>query len=561
MLNLRGLLNKILELGTESIADQSELDRIVLSNKLSLILSFIASLYIVLFPIIELPKLGIIASITTLGFLFVIFLNWKQFFITAKIFLELNVAFTLFYFSSTLGRSSGIQTVFFSHIILPFVIFNFNQKKLIFFSVLFSLVCYGMLELTNYGLLSRIIISNKCMLWIHISSVSATLLINVISIIFFLVANESTKLEINRKNEDLIIQTQTSQEQTMLAQESQKEAEKERNKTLEINEKLILETKKREVTLENLNYALQLAQKKEAENKLLLEKELEDKKNIQILKNQAESQNRILQENLVIIENQNQFLENQKKKLERALQYERDIKKGSQVQAMTLPQTRPEEIFLEVVYIPARGMSGDTWNWRYLGKTKIFVFLADVQGKGVASSYAGIIFNERLALYLENYPNPESLSLAEITRKMQIMADRPPFDRLKVALVAFLIDIQEKILYCLNAGVQVAPVFQGKINRVFESQGPPIGYDISDEYPIEFVRFEPGDRLIAGSDGLEDIQNKDGERFGEERCQTLIKNIIGLPKEEVLPRSKESLLSFQNEAEQPDDVTILFTQW
>ena len=75
------------------------------------------------------------------------------------------------------------------------------------------------------------------------------------------------------------------------------------------------------------------------------------------------------------------------------------------------------------------------------------------------------------------------------------------------------------------------------------------------------LSFQPGDTLVCYSDGATDaVRSKDGEMYGLERLEQTVAKHGHRPAQELVDTIVEEIDSFRNEAEQPDDLTLLVTK-
>ena len=87
---------------------------------------------------------------------------------------------------------------------------------------------------------------------------------------------------------------------------------------------------------------------------------------------------------------------------------------------------------------------------------------------------------------------------------------------------------------------------------------PPLG--IEDEYDFTespIIPITKGLRVCAYSDGLTDMMNIYGERYGEEQTTTLIKNLHATPLKTVKKAVTKEIENWIGTASLADDVTLM----
>lgn len=62
--------------------------------------------------------------------------------------------------------------------------------------------------------------------------------------------------------------------------------------------------------------------------------------------------------------------------------------------------------------------------------------------------------------------------------------------------------------------------------------------------------------ILIGTDGIWDLENNEGERFGKERTQELIKEYAQLSAREITNRILEAIEIFRGGRSQNDDITL-----
>jgi sigma-B regulation protein RsbU (phosphoserine phosphatase) len=116
-----------------------------------------------------------------------------------------------------------------------------------------------------------------------------------------------------------------------------------------------------------------------------------------------------------------------------------------------------------------------------------------------------------------------------------------------------------ELTYC-NAG-HVPPILlsaDGRVSRLAAS-GTVAGLFDDATYDESTVSMQPGDLLVAFSDGVTEPENDSGE-FGEERLIALIQEHREEPLSRIGQAITNAVAEWIGSAEQPDDVTVVLAR-
>jgi sigma-B regulation protein RsbU (phosphoserine phosphatase) len=117
-----------------------------------------------------------------------------------------------------------------------------------------------------------------------------------------------------------------------------------------------------------------------------------------------------------------------------------------------------------------------------------------------------------------------------------------------------------RVAYC-NAGHN-APILLGQHGmKRLESGGPFIGAFERAMFGEETLQLEPGDLLVAFSDGVTEARNADGQEFGEDRLLACIEGHRALAPAALLDSLLDTVQQFSAGAGQRDDLTALVLRY
>jgi sigma-B regulation protein RsbU (phosphoserine phosphatase) len=203
----------------------------------------------------------------------------------------------------------------------------------------------------------------------------------------------------------------------------------------------------------------------------------------------------------------------------------------------------------------ARFLSGDFTTLLQNG-SRVLTVLGDIAGKGIA---AGMWFTH-LAGLLQSCGRPDSdpsRIATEINRHLCYLRPVAPF----VTAFLALIDCDlGKLTYC-NAG-HFLPILlhaDGR-TRLLDVGGPLLGAIEGAEYQSGELLLEPGDTLVAYSDGVLECRNSSEEEFGVDRLMATLRQAEQLSAHDTLMMVLAAVQDFANGRPLSDDVSLTVIQ-
>jgi serine phosphatase RsbU (regulator of sigma subunit) len=203
----------------------------------------------------------------------------------------------------------------------------------------------------------------------------------------------------------------------------------------------------------------------------------------------------------------------------------------------------------------ARFLSGDFTTFSRDG-SKVLAVLGDIAGKGVA---AGMWFTH-LAGLLQSYGRPDfdpARIASEVNRHLCYLRPVAPF------VTAFFAQVdcnRGALTYC-NAG-HFPPILlraDGQTDLLQEG-GPLLGALEGAEFQSGEQMLEPGDTLVAYSDGVLECRDTAGEEFGLERLMASIAQAKQQSAQATLMMLLAAVQDFANGNPLGDDVSLTLIQ-
>ncbi|MFC3772453.1 MFS transporter [Paenibacillus sp. GCM10012303] len=196
-----------------------------------------------------------------------------------------------------------------------------------------------------------------------------------------------------------------------------------------------------------------------------------------------------------------------------------ELREARQVQAgMLRAQWRlPPGIEAAVMTESAKEVGGDFYDLIPLEGRRALFAVGDVTGKGLA---AALVMSKMIGLLRSEAYYGHSLT--EIVEHMNRMLLREPEEMAMVTLGLALVDRESSSVTYVSAG-HVAPyIVRGGLAEALDTHSLPLGIDEVLRPWSGKVVMEPGDLFVMYTDGVLDLENGGGERFGLDRFEQLL---------------------------------------
>lgn len=236
-----------------------------------------------------------------------------------------------------------------------------------------------------------------------------------------------------------------------------------------------------------------------------------------------------------------------------------DVELAAQVQRMFLPFGKPSIAGLEIAGMmkPARGLSGDYYDYIPINAHTLQAVIADVSGKGVSAAL--LMSATAAATHLEVNRERDMLEVVErLNTGIRSVSGGEHF----VTLLLAEINAQRRTLRYVNCGHNPALLFRSETGKVtlLNSSCVPIGISSKENCELASVGLATGDILVFYTDGITEAQNDAGEEFGTERLTAILKNGFSLSAEALVTTIFNRATDFCSQIGFADDVTILIVK-
>jgi sigma-B regulation protein RsbU (phosphoserine phosphatase) len=241
----------------------------------------------------------------------------------------------------------------------------------------------------------------------------------------------------------------------------------------------------------------------------------------------------------------------------RRRELEKELTIARTIQLALLPESLPRIPGYSVFAAndASRAVSGDFYEFqrRDEGDEQIIV-IADVSGKGIGASLLAASFDALLMGPIEvNYPT--DVICSRVSRRL--FAKTPP-ERYVTAFILALDPGSGRVTYT-NAGHNPGLLVRagGESVKRLDATGMPIGLLPSAEYERAEVTLAPGDVIVLYTDGLTEAANPEGDEFGLERLEEVVRKHCGKPLAALAVAIEGAIEAFAEGTPFGDDRTLV----
>ena len=226
------------------------------------------------------------------------------------------------------------------------------------------------------------------------------------------------------------------------------------------------------------------------------------------------------------------------------------------IQMSMVPSTFPEYEGLDMYasMMPAREVGGDLYGYIING-SQLYFTVGDVSGKGVPAS---LVMAQVTRLF--STMAHQGLEPAAICNRMNSeLSGEDNINGMFVTMFVGMLDMQTGHLSFCNAGHNPPVIGGGKHQGDFLKMIPnvPIGLWPDYEFKGEEMDSVKGRALFIYTDGLNEAENPEQERFGDKRLLDILRDTNFDTARQVVEALEAEVAQHRNGAEPNDDMTML----
>lgn len=236
-----------------------------------------------------------------------------------------------------------------------------------------------------------------------------------------------------------------------------------------------------------------------------------------------------------------------------------ELATARRIQQAMLPASAPESGSLNIDFFAesASEVGGDYFDFLPVGEHQMAIAIGDVTGHGVPAALLMAVV--RSCLHTQVLTNHRVIDVMKVANNLVRSSS---LERQLMTFFYSILDTRTGILTYANAGHLHPYLFRAStgVVEILPSASYPLGVRDSATYPEKQVQLHPGDLLVFYSDGIIEAKSPDGEEFGFDRMEGLVRSHGDLPADrfvkELLAEWRQFTLASKEQPNE-DDVTVV----
>lgn len=256
--------------------------------------------------------------------------------------------------------------------------------------------------------------------------------------------------------------------------------------------------------------------------------------------------------NVLAVSNENRRLIQQQMQQQKMQQ---ELSLAAQMQGLLIPDKLPndEHVEMAAVYLPHRDVGGDYYDVVKLPSNELVFCVADVSGKGIPAALLMSNFQAHLRALINYHHNLRQL-VAALNKAVLNITKGDKF----ITLFIGKLDEKTGLLKYISAGHVPPLLIRGEEIKELKEGTTILG--MFDELPflhVGKIHLEPGDILMAFTDGLSEVSDYRGRAFGMQQLGHLVQNHQADKLRDIQKKLLETLIKFKGDRNFADDLTLL----
>ncbi|HZR23176.1 MAG TPA: SpoIIE family protein phosphatase [Vicinamibacterales bacterium] len=237
--------------------------------------------------------------------------------------------------------------------------------------------------------------------------------------------------------------------------------------------------------------------------------------------------------------------------------FEQELKVAAAIQQSLLPQGHRDGSFFSTAAtsIACRAVGGDFFDYIDLPTSQFGFIVGDVAGKG---SPAALLAAAVLGMF--SAEATYHTSAAQLITRLNHGLFRRAIESRFLTTFYGMLGPDGSLMYC-NAGHNAPLVVSPSGIRRLETGGVVLGLFDQASFDEETIQLQPGDFIVAFSDGVTEAMNEAGEEFGDDRLIACVTQHRAESPNAILDAVIADVRAFAGDATQSDDVTAVLVRY
>jgi len=241
---------------------------------------------------------------------------------------------------------------------------------------------------------------------------------------------------------------------------------------------------------------------------------------------------------------------------------ERDIQQASEIQQSFIKTDFPAfpdrtDVDLYATYKPARGVSGDLFDYFFLDDKQLLFTIGDVSGKGIPAAF----FMSVAQTILKSNSKKKMPRLIVEGANTDLYTNN--HHQFFLTLFLGVLNVETGMLNYCNAAHTASYILKenGKLIDLAQSHGLPLGLYFDKKYSQAEIKLEKGDSVILYTDGVTELNDANSLQYGNERLEQKLTSLAGHSPKEIIFEIEKTLSLFMDKSSQSDDISILILKY
>ena len=237
---------------------------------------------------------------------------------------------------------------------------------------------------------------------------------------------------------------------------------------------------------------------------------------------------------------------------------EGELQVASNIQMSMVPKIFPpfpnrDDLDMSAFLVPAKEVGGDLYDF-FIRDEKLHFCIGDVSGKGVPASLLMAVTRTQYRTLATHYDSPSRI-VTSINDGMTDMNDNNMF----VTFFCGILDLETGLLKYCNAGHNAPYILTDAIRELDVKPNLPLGIMDGMVFEEQEVMMHYDDALFLYTDGLNEAENINHDQFGDEGIRAVLHT--RRDADGHLKAMEKAVIDFRGEADQSDDLTMLFIHY